>query len=113
MYENNLVDFLKAQNVKDSSLSSWRAALGSEVKLRTGFRGRPGRGVRSILSSSTPCAGGGCAALETAWLAVTGIQVGVPGDHRVTSARQRREQSSEPQGTLAAKAEAEPGRTTR
>lgn len=39
MYENNLVDFLKAQNVKDSSLSSWKAALGSEVKLRTGFWG--------------------------------------------------------------------------
>lgn len=57
--------------------------------------------------------GGGCAGLETAWVAVTGIQVGIPGDHRVTSARQRREQSSEPQGTLAAKAEAEPGRTTR
>lgn len=37
MYENNLVDFLKAQNVKDSSISSLTAALNLEVKLRTGF----------------------------------------------------------------------------
>lgn len=39
MYENNLVDFLKAQNVKDSSISSLRAALNLEIKLRIRFLG--------------------------------------------------------------------------
>lgn len=37
MYENNLVDFLKAQNVKDSHMSSLSAALSLEAKLSTRF----------------------------------------------------------------------------
>lgn len=37
MYENDLIDFLKAENVKDSSISSLRAALNLEVKLRIRF----------------------------------------------------------------------------
>lgn len=38
MYENNLVDFLKAQNVKDSHMSSLSAALSLEAKLRISHR---------------------------------------------------------------------------
>lgn len=37
MYENNLVDFLKAQNVRDSHMSSLSAALNLEAKPRIGF----------------------------------------------------------------------------
>ena len=86
-----------------------RAALNLEVKLRIRFLWKNQEEVSSQVLPATGSGPGRRLGLARD----PGIQAVVPGNSRVKSPRQGREQSSEPQGTLTAKAESEPGRTAR